>query len=144
EMGLKYLIAPEHPAASGRTRLVDVTVYPSQLRAPIDQIHPMPFPGLNIDNLPFSAVSAACANGTTTIHDWVYEGRAIHLTDLNRLGAEVRLLDPHRLDVTGPTRWSGAEVSCPPALRPAVGILLALLAAKGPAVLRAVDLTARG
>src|SRR5699024_8437257 len=144
EMGLKYIISPEYPAANGRTRLVDVTVYPSQLRAPIDKIHPMPFPGLNIDNLPFFAVIAACANGTTTIHDWVYEGRAIHLTDLNRLGAEVRLLDPHRLDVTRPTRWSGAEVSCPPALRPAVVILLAMLAAKGTSELRGVDIIARG
>src|SRR3546814_6657629 len=61
---------------------------------------PMPFPGLNIDNLPFFAVIAACASGSTMIHDWVYDNRAIYLTDLNRLGANVRLLDPHRLDIT--------------------------------------------
>ncbi|MFD1718077.1 UDP-N-acetylglucosamine 1-carboxyvinyltransferase [Georgenia deserti] len=144
EMGLRYTLSPEYPAANGRTRLVDVTVHPSDLKAPIDKIHPMPFPGLNIDNLPFFAVIAACAEGKTLIHDWVYEGRAIHLTDLTRLGADVRLLDPHRLDVTGPTRWSGAEVSCPPALRPAVVILLAMLAAKGTSVLRGVDIIARG
>ena len=34
---------------------------PSTLHAPIDKIHPMPFPGLNIDNLPFFAVIAADA-----------------------------------------------------------------------------------
>ena len=144
EMGLRYTISPEYPAANGRTRLVDVTVHQSELRAPIDKIHPMPFPGLNIDNLPFFAVIAACASGTSTIHDWVYDNRAIHLTDLTRLGADVRLLDQHRLDVTGPTRWSGAEVSCPPALRPAVVILLAMLAAKGTSVLRGVDIISRG
>ncbi|UFU02323.1 UDP-N-acetylglucosamine 1-carboxyvinyltransferase [Ruania suaedae] len=144
EMGLRYTRSEEYAAANGRTRLVDVTVYPSELRAPIDKIHPMPFPGLNIDNLPFFAVIAAAASGTTLIHDWVYDNRAIHLTDLTRLGADVRLLDPHRLDVTGPTRWSGAEVSCPPALRPAVVILLAMLAAKGTSVLRNVDIIARG
>lgn len=144
EMGLRYDLSPEYLARNGRTRLVDVTVHPSALRAPIDKIHPMPFPGLNIDNLPFFAVIAACAEGTTLIHDWVYEGRAIHLTDLTRLGADVRLLDAHRLSVTGPTRWSGAEVSCPPALRPAVVILLAMLAAKGTSELRGVDIIARG
>ncbi|SEE96603.1 UDP-N-acetylglucosamine 1-carboxyvinyltransferase [Ruania alba] len=144
EMGLRYTLSPEYPAANGRTRLVDVTVRPSELQAPIDKIHPMPFPGLNIDNLPFFAVIAAAASGTTLIHDWVYDNRAIHLTDLTRLGADVRLLDPHRLDVTGPTRWSGAEVSCPPALRPAVVILLGMLAAKGTSVLRNVDIIARG
>ncbi len=143
-MGLRYDLSPEYTSANGRTRLVDVTVHPSELRAPIDKIHPMPFPGLNIDNLPFFAVIAACAAGSTLIHDWVYDNRAIYLTDLNRLGANVRLLDPHRLDVTGPTHWSGAEVSCPPALRPAVVILLGMLAAKGTSVLRGVDIIARG
>ena len=144
EMGLRYELSPEYLSGNDRTRLVDVTVFPSSLRAPIDKIHPMPFPGLNIDNLPFFAVIAACAEGKTLIHDWVYEGRAIHLTDLTRLGADVRLLDAHRLDVQGPTHWSGAEVSCPPALRPAVVILLGMLAAKGTSVLRNVDIIARG
>jgi UDP-N-acetylglucosamine 1-carboxyvinyltransferase len=144
EMGLRSTLGPEYLAGNGRTRLVDVTVHPSELRAPIDKIHPMPFPGLNIDNLPFFAVIAAAASGTTLVHDWVYEGRAIHLTDLTRLGADVRLLDAHRLQVTGPTRWRGAEVSCPPALRPAVVILLAMLASQGTSVLRGVDIIARG
>jgi UDP-N-acetylglucosamine 1-carboxyvinyltransferase len=144
EMGLRYTLSDEYTSANGRTRLIDVTVHPSELRAPIDKIHPMPFPGLNIDNLPFFAVIAACASGSTLIHDWVYDNRAIYLTDLNRLGANVRLLDPHRLDIVGPTHWSGAEVSCPPALRPAVVILLGMLAAKGTSVLRGVDIIARG
>lgn len=144
EMGLRYTLSEEYTALNGRTRLVDVTVHRSELHAPLDKIHPMPFPGLNIDNLPFFAVIAACAQGTTLVHDWVYEGRAIHLTDLTRLGGDVRLLDAHRLSVTGPTHWSGAEVSCPPALRPAVVILLAMLAAKGTSVLRNVDIIARG
>lgn len=144
EMGLRYTQSPEYTAHNGRTRLVDVTVHPSELHAPLDKIHPMPFPGLNIDNLPFFAVIAACATGSTLLHDWVYEGRAIHLTDLTRLGADVRLLDAHRLQIVGPTRWSGAEVSCPPALRPAVVILLAMLSAKGTSILRNVDIIARG
>ncbi|HEX8306571.1 MAG TPA: UDP-N-acetylglucosamine 1-carboxyvinyltransferase [Jatrophihabitans sp.] len=144
EMGLRYQQSPEYPAANGRTRLVDLTVLPSTLHAPLDKIHPMPFPGLNIDNLPFFAVIAAQAEGSTMIHDWVYDNRAIHLSDLTRLGADVRLLDPHRVLVTGPTRWSGAEIVCPPALRPAVCILLAMLAAKGHSVLRNVDIIARG
>ena len=101
------------------------------LHAPLDKIHPMPFPGLNIDNLPFFAVIAAVAEGQTLLHDWVYENRAIYLVELNKLGGEVKLLDPHRVMIEGPTHWSGAEVVCPPALRPAVVILLAMLASKG-------------
>jgi UDP-N-acetylglucosamine 1-carboxyvinyltransferase len=104
----------------------------------------MPFPGLNIDNLPFFAVIAATAQGQTMLHDWVYENRAIYLTELTKLGANVKLMDPHRVLIEGPTRWSGAELVCPPAVRPAVVILLAMLAAKGTSVLRNVYVINRG
>ncbi|WP_030544319.1 UDP-N-acetylglucosamine 1-carboxyvinyltransferase [Streptomyces albus] len=144
EMGLDHERSPEYRADNGRTRLIDLTVRPSKLKAPIDKIHPMPFPGLNIDNVPFFAAIAATAQGSTLIHDWVYDNRAIYLTDLNRLGADVKLLDPHRVLVEGPTRWRAAEMMCPPALRPAVVILLAMMAAEGTSVLRNVYVINRG
>jgi UDP-N-acetylglucosamine 1-carboxyvinyltransferase len=144
EMGFDYSRSAEYLAENGRTRLVDLTTRPSKLHAPIDKIHPMPFPGLNIDNLPFFAVIAATATGQTLIHDWVYENRAIYLTDLNKLGGRVKLLDPHRVMVEGPTHFSGAEIMCPPALRPAVVTLIAMMAAKGTSVLRSVYVINRG
>ncbi len=54
------------------------------------------------------------------------------------------LLDPHRVYVEGPTHWSAAEVICPPALRPAVVVLLAMLAAEGTSALRNVYVIDRG
>ncbi len=144
-MGMKYEITEEYPSTNGRTRLVDLRTIPGPLVAPIDKIHPMPFPGLNIDNLPFFALIAAKAEGTTMIHDWVYENRAIYLTDLTKLGAKVQLLDPHRVIVEGPTpKWRAAEVMCPPALRPAVVTLLAMLAAPGTSILRNIYVINRG
>ncbi|WP_432253414.1 helix-turn-helix domain-containing protein [Streptomyces sp. HNM1019] len=144
EMGLDHERGLEYAADNGRTRLVDLTVRPSKLQAPIDKIHPMPFPGINIDNVPFFAAIAAVAQGSTLIHDWVYDNRAIYLTELNRLGAHVKLLDPHRVLVEGPTRWRSAEMMCPPALRPAVVVLLAMMAAPGTSVLRNVYVINRG
>lgn len=143
-MGMKYLMTGEYHSANGLTRLVDLTTIAGPLIAPTDKIHPMPFPGLNIDNLPFFAIIAACATGTTMIHDWVYDNRAIYLTELTKVGVKVQLLDPHRVLITGPTRWRAAEVICPPALRPAVVILLAMLAAPGTSVLRNVYVINRG
>ena len=144
-MGLRYEVSEEYTADNGRTRLVDLTIYPGPLKAPIDKIAPMAFPGLNIDNLPFFALIAAKAEGRTMIHDWVYDNRAIYLTELNKIGGQVQLLDPHRVLVTGPTpRWRAAEVMCPPALRPGVVILLAMLAAPGTSVLRNVYVINRG
>lgn len=143
-MGLDYTLTEEYASHNGFTRLVDITVRPSKLHAAPDKIHPMPFPGLNIDNLPFFAVIAAVAEGRTLIHDWVYENRAIHLIELSKLGAKAELLDPHRLSVQGPTRWRPQELFCPPALRPAVCLLLAALAASGTSVLRDVYVINRG
>ncbi len=144
EMGLQFDMSGEYRSANGQTRLVDLTVKPSQLRAAADKIHPMPFPGLNIDNLPFFAVIAAMADGQTLVHDWVYENRAIHLLELAKFGANVQLLDPHRIIVQGPTRWRARDLVSPPALRPAMCLLLVALAARGTSVLRDVYVINRG
>jgi UDP-N-acetylglucosamine 1-carboxyvinyltransferase len=143
-MGMKYRLTDEYVSANGKTRLVDLTTISGPLKAPTDKIHPMPFPGLNIDNLPFFALIGAVAEGSTMIHDWVYENRAIYLTELTKVGGRVQLLDPHRVIVEGPTKWRAAEVVCPPALRPAVVVLLAMLAAPGTSVLRNVYVINRG
>lgn len=143
-MGFEYELSDEYTALNGRTRLVDITTKVSELHASVDKIHPMPFPGLNIDNLPFFALIAATAKGRTLIHDWVYENRAIYLTELTKLNAKVELVDPHRLYVEGPTKWKPAEIITPPALRPAVVILLAMLAAPGVSTLRNVYSINRG
>ncbi len=143
-MGFQYELSDEYTALNGHTRLVDITTKKSDLIASVDKIHPLPFPGLNIDNLPFFAVIAASAKGRTLIHDWVYENRAIYLTELTKLNAKIELLDPHRVYVEGPTRWKPAEVITPPALRPAVVILLGMLAAPGVSTLRNVYSINRG
>jgi len=143
-MGFEYEISDEYIALNGKTRLVDITTKVSTLKAPIDKIHSMPFPGLNIDNLPFFAIIAATAKGRTLIHDWVYENRAIYLTELTRLNANIQLIDPHRLYVTGPTKWKPAEIITPPALRPAVVIMLSMLAAPGVSTLRNIYSINRG
>lgn len=144
EMGFNYELSDEYPALNGRTRLVDITTKQSELHAPADKIHPMPFPGLNIDNLPFFALIAATAKGRTLIHDWVYENRAIYLTELTKLNAKVELVDPHRLYIEGPTKWKPAEIITPPALRPGVVVLLAMIAAPGTSTLRNIYVINRG
>lgn len=143
-MGQKMRISDEYLAENGRTRLVDIKLKKSNLKAPIDKIHPMPFPGLNIDSLPFFSLIAATAEGRTLIHDWVFENRAIYSTELSNLNAKVELLDAHRIFVNGPTNWRPAEMMAPPALRPAVVIMLAMLAAPGTSILRNVYSIARG
>ncbi len=143
-MGAKIERGEEYLAANGRTRLVDLYIKKARLKAPEDKIHPMPFPGLNIDNLPFFSVIAATARGRTLIHDWVFENRAIYTTELANLNVKVELLDAHRVYVEGETNFRPAEMMAPPALRPAVVVLLAMLAAPGKSILRNVYMIKRG
>ncbi len=144
EMGQRMELSAEYVSHNGRTRLVDVTVLPSPLQAPLDKIHPMPFPGLNIDNLPFFAVIGATATGRSVIYDWVYDNRAIHLKKLEELGANVAIMDAHRVMIIGPTNLRANIITTPPALRPAVCVLIGALAARGTTTLRDVYVINRG
>jgi UDP-N-acetylglucosamine 1-carboxyvinyltransferase (EC 2.5.1.7) len=144
KMGLKYKQSKRYKAHNGQIDLVDITVFPSKLKAPEEKIHPLPYPGINIDNLPFFVPIVAVAKGETLIHDWVYENRAIHYMELTKLGTRMILADPHRVYITGPTTFKPTQVVCPPALRPAMIILIAMLAADGVSILRNVYSISRG
>ncbi|MCF7833895.1 MAG: UDP-N-acetylglucosamine 1-carboxyvinyltransferase [Candidatus Pacebacteria bacterium] len=144
KMGLDYKVLKKYLSYNGKTKLVDLEILPSKLKAPEDKIHANPFPGINIDNLPFFGPIATKAEGTTLIHDWFYENRAIYFTELNRLGASVTLADPHRVYITGKNELKPAQVVCPPALRPSMVILICMLSAKGTSILRNVYMINRG
>jgi len=135
-MGQAFHIKNKRVSKNGHFDIVDIVFKPSTLHALPDKIYGRPFPGLNIDNLPFFVPMLTQAKGRTLVHDWVYENRAIYFLELQKLGAQITLLDPHRVWVEGPTTLKGNELMCPPAIRPAVAILIAMLAAKGKSVLR--------
>lgn len=143
-MHFKYSKSTPYFAENGVTKLVDITTTKSTLVAPPESVHARPYPGLNIDNLPFFAAIATQAKGQTLVHDWVYDKRAIYYTELSKLGATVLLADPHRVFVTGPTPLHAADMVCPPALRPATILVIAMLAAKGESILRQVYSINRG
>ncbi len=144
KMGLKYKMSKIYPAKNGFTRLCNITVLPSKLVAINDKIHASAYPGINTDNLPFFVPIATVAKGTTLIHDWMWENRALYFTELNRLGADIVLADPHRVFVNGPRQLKANQIVCPPALRPAMIILVAMLGAKGTSILRNVYAINRG
>lgn len=143
-MNLKYSLGDEYKARNSYTRLVDITIKPSTLVAPKDKLHALPFPGINMDNLPFLGLISTAAAGRTLVHDWSYENRAIYFLELQKLNVNVEMLDPHRVYISGPTKWKAADVVAPPALRPTVVVLLAMLATPGTSILRNVYQMDRG
>ena len=144
QMGAKFEISPEYLSKNKKTRLVDITVKKSKLHAAKDKLHALPFPGINMDNLPFLGLIATAAEGRTLVHDWSYENRAIYFTELSKLNARIELVDPHRVYISGPTKWKPADIIAPSALRPSVVVLIAMLAAPGISTLRDVYNINRG
>lgn len=134
-MGQKLVVENERLSKNGKFQVVDITITPSELTALPDKIYGRPFPGLNIDNLPLFIPLLTQAHGRTMVHDWAYENRAVYSLDLQKLGAKITLLDPHRIWVEGPVEFTPADMACPPALRPAVNLLICMLAAKGESIL---------
>jgi UDP-N-acetylglucosamine 1-carboxyvinyltransferase len=135
-MGQKFKLSRIYRSDNGYFDLVDIKISPSKLRALSDKIHPQPYPGLNIDNLPLFLPILTQAEGHTLVHDWVFENRAIYYIELNKLGANITLYDPHRVSVEGVSRLKANEIICPPALRPSINLLICMLAADGRSILR--------
>ncbi len=146
KMGLKFDKSKTYLSENKHTVLADVTIYPhnGSLVALEDKVHPLPYPGLLPDNLSFFVPIAAVAKGQTLIHDWMYENRAIYFTEMSKLGANIELVDAHRVFVTGKTSFSPGDITCPPALRPAAILLIGMLAASGTSTLRNVYSINRG
>ena len=146
KMGLKYKQSDYFKAENGKTDLVDLTIYKHHgtLTAPKEKLHPNVFPGLNIDHLPYFVPIVAVAHGRTLIHDWIYEDRALMYTEMKKIGVNLELADPHRVFVNGPTRFKAADLVCPSGIRPAVILLIGMLAAPGKSMLRNVYTINRG
>jgi len=91
---------------------MDITVFPSKLRALKDKIHASAYPGINTDNCHFS-----CRCRRRQRHDshprLMWENRAVYFTELNNLGANIVLADPHRVFVNGPTPLKANQIVLP-------------------------------
>jgi UDP-N-acetylglucosamine 1-carboxyvinyltransferase len=143
-MGQKYKIKNERLSKNGYFKIVDIEIIKSAIKALPDKIYGRPFPGLNIDNLPLFIPILTQAQGRTLVHDWAFENRAVYALELQKLGAKITLLDSHRLWVEGLTKFSPNELMCPPALRPAVNVLICMLGAEGKSILRNTYVIDRG
>jgi UDP-N-acetylglucosamine 1-carboxyvinyltransferase len=82
------------------------------------------------------------AAGVSTISESIFENRFMHVAELDRMGANVRL-DGRTALVTGPTPLSGAQVMATD-LRASACLVLAALASHGETVVNRVYHLDRG
>jgi UDP-N-acetylglucosamine 1-carboxyvinyltransferase len=132
QMGVPFTVGPVYKSHNGRTNLSDVIVHKAKKLVSLpDKITCGPYPALNIDNLPFFVPIACLAEGRSIILDWVYEVRILHFLKLSDLGADMQLASAHKLIIEGQKKFKPNQVACPPALRPAMIVLIAMLSAQG-------------
>ncbi len=91
-------------------------------------IKTMPFPGFPTD-LQAQFMALMCiANGSSLIKETIFENRFIHVSELKRMGADIKINGPHAL-VRGRARLSAAPVMATD-LRASASLILAGLVAK--------------
>lgn len=109
----------------------------------ISKIQAMPYPGIPTDLQSPLGVLATQAAGLTLIHDPMYEGRLKYLEELNKMGAEIVMCDPHRAIINGPTQLYGTKLD-PLDLRSGAALIIAGIIAKGTTIIRDVSQADRG
>lgn len=101
------------------------------------------YPGLLTDYVPPFTVLATQAEGTSLVHEWMYEGRLGYIHELSKMGANARILDQHRAEIKGPSQLRGNNVSSLD-VRSGMVMIIAALVAEGQSVLHDVEHIERG
>lgn len=122
--------------------LADCHVRPSPLRA-VKKVNTMPYPGFTSDLLPPFSVMLTQAEGTSLIHEWMYEGRQKYIAELQKMGANITICDPHRALIVGPTPLHGIEMTSFD-IRAGATLILAALTATGESRILNIEQIDRG
>lgn len=111
-------------------KIADIIVFPSAQLKAVKKVHNMPYPGFAADSLSPFAVLMTQADGISLIHDWMYEGRLKYIDELNKMGANAVICDPHQALITGPTPLYGKKITSFD-LRAGAALIIAALVATG-------------
>jgi UDP-N-acetylglucosamine 1-carboxyvinyltransferase len=102
-----------------------------------------PYPGFATDFQAPLSVLMTQADGTSSIHETIFEDRLDHTRQLVKMGAQIELLDERRARITGPCTLRGAEVAIAD-LRAGATLILAALIAEGTSVISGIEHVDRG
>ena len=107
------------------------------------KLQALPFPGFPTDlQAPWSVLATQC-QGTSLIHDPLYEGRMGHIAELIKMGANAIICDPHRVLITGVTPLHGQEIKSFN-LRSGATLIIAGLLAQGETIINEAEVVYRG
>jgi UDP-N-acetylglucosamine 1-carboxyvinyltransferase len=118
-----------------------IELMPSKLNSVNIKTHE--YPGFPTDlQAPF-CVLLTQTNGRALVHETIYEGRLMWTEDLKRMGAHIYTFDPHRIEISGPTKLQGRKIESPD-IRAGMAYIIAALCAEGRTVINNVYQIDRG
>lgn len=106
------------------------------------EIVTLPYPGFPTDMQAQFTALLALGNGTSTIKETIFEERFMHVLELQRLGADIKI-DDSTVTITGVESLTGAPVMATD-LRASAALVLAGLAAEGETEVRRIYHLDRG
>ncbi|MCD6148285.1 UDP-N-acetylglucosamine 1-carboxyvinyltransferase, partial [bacterium] len=119
-----------------------LTVLPSP-RLKAVGIQALPFPGFPTDLLPPIVPLLTQATGKNRIHDPLYENRFNFTQELRKMGADIEVVDPHRLFIFGKTKLLGTEIESWD-IRAGASLIIAGLSAQGRTIIGNINQIDRG
>ncbi|MDH3324319.1 MAG: UDP-N-acetylglucosamine 1-carboxyvinyltransferase [Candidatus Peregrinibacteria bacterium] len=118
-------------------------ILPTKRLRAVPKIQTAIFPGFPTDlQSPFGVLLTQCS-GTSVIFETLFENRLTYLSELEKMGAKVEMLNSHQAKVYGPTRLKAAEVQSWD-LRAGAAMVLAGLIAEGTTKVTNIDYIDRG
>lgn len=107
------------------------------------RLQTLPYPGFPTDlQAPFGVLATQC-QGTSLLHDPMFDGRLSYVAELVKMGANAVVCDPHRVLISGPTPLFGQEIRSPD-LRAGATLVVAGLVARGESIIHNAEVLDRG
>jgi UDP-N-acetylglucosamine 1-carboxyvinyltransferase len=108
-------------------------------------IKAQPWPGLPVDILPlFIPFALSAEKGQVLFHNWMYDSGLFWTTELQKLGANIIMCDPHRVMITAGNKLKGAVMEAPYIIRAAVALVMAAMISEGESIIVNADALYRG
>lgn len=120
----------------------NIKIYKTNKINSVDLIRTMPYPGFPTDVQSIITPLLCVADGTSIINENLFENRFKHVSELNRMGADICVIERNAI-IRGVDKLYGANVTASD-LRGAAGLIIAGLMANGITVVDGIEYLERG
>lgn len=101
------------------------------------------YPGFPTDIQSPFAVLMTQAAGKSTVFETLFEGRFLYIDELKTMGANIDVLSPHLITISGPAKLKGVEIYSRD-IRGGAALVMAGLIAKGTTTINGIEYIDRG